>query len=113
MHRYILTRSHSVLTRCDDFPAYRSRCTFVAQAKIEALAEDILTDKQLVSLLWSCIVVLCFGKANQFILLSQSIDYDRKRNENRQALRAIQKRQFGILPLLVSYFASRMFKCNA
>ncbi|KAJ1673761.1 hypothetical protein EV182_004605 [Spiromyces aspiralis] len=43
----------------------------VAQAKVETLAEDILTDKQL------------------------SIDYDKKRNENRQALRALKKPNFG------------------
>ncbi|KAJ2910209.1 hypothetical protein GGI21_001097 [Coemansia aciculifera] len=38
------------------------------QAKIEALAEDILTDKQL------------------------SVDYDRKRQENREALRSLRER---------------------
>ncbi|KAJ3412972.1 p53 and DNA damage-regulated protein 1 [Chytridiales sp. JEL 0842] len=41
------------------------------QAEIERLAEDILTDKQLV------------------------VDYDRKRNENREALRHFYKNTFG------------------
>ncbi|KAJ1916271.1 DNA-directed RNA polymerase III complex subunit Rpc25, partial [Mycoemilia scoparia] len=42
-----------------------------AQAQVETLAEDILTDKQL------------------------SVDYDKRRNENRQAIRALKKPDFG------------------
>ncbi|KAJ2546497.1 hypothetical protein EV175_005578 [Coemansia sp. RSA 1933] len=44
------------------------------QSKIEALAEDILTDKQL------------------------SIDYDRKRQENREALNKLRKKTKSVRP---------------
>ncbi|KAI8324015.1 hypothetical protein GQ54DRAFT_316425 [Martensiomyces pterosporus] len=44
------------------------------QARVEALAEDVLTDKQL------------------------SVDYDRKRQENREALRQLRKQAQQIKP---------------